>query len=98
VIDISARFLVSALSYFLNSFSSHKEKAGVVFGHENDSFDSSAVLIVIALIFGGVQLLHIYNIYGKGSNRWYYYGSVGVIGLIGIILAAWGFLKKQTTK
>jgi hypothetical protein len=56
------------------------------------------VLIVIALIFGGVQLLHIYNIYGSGSNKWYYYGSVSAIGLIGIILVVWSLLKKQTTK
>lgn len=62
------------------------------------AFVLGVVLIVVALIFGGVQLLHIYNIYGKGSNRWYYYGAVGVIGLIGIILAVWSLLKKQTTK
>jgi hypothetical protein len=57
-----------------------------------------AVFIVIALIFGGVQVLHIYNIYGIPENRWYYYGSVAVIGLIGIALVVWSFLKKQTTE
>jgi len=54
------------------------------------------LLIVVALILGGVQILHIYNIYGSSSNKWYYYGSVGAIGLIGIILTAWGLMKKET--
>jgi len=54
-----------------------------------------AALIIVALIVGGVQLLHVYNIYGAGSNRWYFYGAVGAVGLIGIILAAWGWLKKE---
>jgi len=56
------------------------------------------VLVIIALILGGVQLLRIYNVYGSGSNKWYYYGSVGAIGLLGIILALWSFLRKQTAK
>jgi hypothetical protein len=55
------------------------------------------VIIIIALIFGGVQLLHVYNIYGSGSNKWYYYGSIGVIGLVGIMVTVWSLLKKQTT-
>jgi hypothetical protein len=57
-----------------------------------------AALVVIAVIVGGVQLLHIYNIYGSGSNKWYFYGAVGAIGLIGIALAAWGLLKEETPK
>lgn len=57
-----------------------------------------AVLIIVALIVGGVQLLHIYNIYGAGSNRWYFYGAVGVIGVVGIALAAWGWLRKEAPK
>ena len=52
-------------------------------------------LILTALIFGGVQLLHIYNIYGRGSNRWYFYGAVGTIGILGIMLVAWGLLRKE---
>ena len=56
------------------------------------------VLIIIALIVGGVQLLHLYNIYGAGENRWYFYGAVAVIGIIGIILAAWGLMKKEEMK
>ena len=53
-----------------------------------------AVLIVIALILGGVQLLHVYNIYGDISNKWYFYGAVGAIGLVGILATAWGLMKK----
>jgi hypothetical protein len=62
------------------------------------------VLIIIALVAGGVQILRIYNIYGNGnlygdaSNRWYFYGGVGLIGLIGIILVAWTLLKKDRPK
>ncbi len=55
-----------------------------------------AVLIIIALILGGVQVLHIYNIYGSSANKWYYYGGVAVIGIIGIALAAYGLLNKET--
>jgi hypothetical protein len=55
-----------------------------------------AVLIIVALILGGLQLLHIYNIYGTSDYKWYFYGAVGVIGLIGIILAAWGLMNKDT--
>jgi ABC-type enterochelin transport system permease subunit len=58
----------------------------------------AAVLVVIALILGGVQDLHIYNIYGASSNKWYFYGAVGIILLLGIILAAWGLLRKETAK
>lgn len=54
------------------------------------------LLFVVALVFGGLQLLHIYNIYGPGSNKWYFYGAVGTIGIIGIILAAWGIPKEKT--
>lgn len=57
-----------------------------------------AVFVIIALIVGGVQILRIYNIYGSSSNRWYFYGGVGAIGLIGIVLAAWAFVKKDTPK
>ena len=56
------------------------------------------VLILIALILGGIQLLHLFSgaIYGSSSNKWYFYGSVGAIGLVGIILAAWSLMKKGT--
>jgi len=54
------------------------------------------VLIIVALILGSLQLLHIYNIYGTSDNKWYFYGAVGVIGFIGIIVTAWGLMKKET--
>jgi len=53
------------------------------------------VLIAIALILGGVQDLRIYNIYGDGANKWYFYSSVGIILLIGIALAAWSYMRRQ---
>jgi hypothetical protein len=56
------------------------------------------VLIIIALILAAVQ--HFYygpngqSLYGADANKWYFYGLVGVIGLIGIILAAWSYMRK----
>ncbi len=52
------------------------------------------LLILIALILGVVQHFNLlgYNIYGSQDNKWYFYGLVGVIGLIGIILAAWSLM------
>lgn len=57
-----------------------------------------AVLIIIALILGAVRYSQSYDFgiaYGSG-NGWYFYGLAGVIGLIGIIMAAWSFMKKAT--
>ena len=51
------------------------------------------VLIIIAIILGAVQHFS-YNFYGDPSNKWYFYGGVGIIGLVGIILLAWSYLKK----
>jgi uncharacterized membrane protein YbjE (DUF340 family) len=54
------------------------------------------VLIVIALIFGAVRYIHAYDFgvgYGSGYG-WYFYGLLGIAGLIGIILAAWSFTKR----
>ena len=56
------------------------------------------VLIVIAVILGGIQVSHAYNIYGATAHKWYFYGGVAVIGIVGIILAAWAALKKETPK
>jgi len=56
------------------------------------------VLVLIALILGGVQDLHIANIYGSAENKWYFYGAVGAVLLIGIVLIAWGLLKKEAPK
>jgi NADH:ubiquinone oxidoreductase subunit 6 (subunit J) len=57
-----------------------------------------AALIIIALILGGLQDLHIANIYGGAENKWYFYGAVGAVLLAGIILVAWGLLKKEVPK
>jgi Na+/melibiose symporter-like transporter len=57
-----------------------------------------ALLIIIAIILGAVQHFQVYNIYGDDSNKWYFYGLVGVIGLIGIILAAWSLMKTEQPK
>ncbi len=56
---------------------------------------SGLLLIVISVIVAAVQDLHIYNIYGDVSNKWYFYGAVSAILILGIILAAWGFVKKS---
>jgi NADH:ubiquinone oxidoreductase subunit 6 (subunit J) len=56
------------------------------------------VLVFIALVLGGVQDLHIANIYGGAENKWYFYGAIGAVLLIGIVLIAWGLLKKETPK
>lgn len=53
------------------------------------------VLIIIALILGAVQHFGVANIYGSDDNKWLFYGLVAVIGLIGIILAAWSYLRKK---
>jgi hypothetical protein len=57
-----------------------------------------AILIIISLILGGLQILHIHNIYGSSGNKWYFYGSVAVIGLVGIVLAAWSLMKEAPKK
>ena len=56
-----------------------------------------ALLIIIALILGGLQILHIYDVVSHPTPT-YYYVLVGIIGLIGIIIAAWGLMKKETPK
>jgi hypothetical protein len=53
------------------------------------------VLLVISLIMGGVQDLHVYNIYGSGANKWNFYSFIGIVLLIGIALVAWSYLKRQ---
>jgi predicted tellurium resistance membrane protein TerC len=55
---------------------------------------AGVLLIIIALILGVVQHFS-FNIYGDASNKWYFYGAVGILGLIGIIVAAWGLMKKE---
>jgi Kef-type K+ transport system membrane component KefB len=56
------------------------------------------VFIIIALIMGIMQHFGVYSFYGDESNKWYFYGGIGVIGLIGIILAVWATMKQETKK
>lgn len=51
------------------------------------------LLVIIAIILALVQHFGGYNLYGDISNKWYFYGLLMVIGIIGIILAAWGYMK-----
>jgi len=53
------------------------------------------VLMVIALILGGVQDLHAYNIYGSAANKWYFYSVIGIVFLVGIALVLWSYMKRQ---
>jgi hypothetical protein len=53
-----------------------------------------AILIIIALILGIVQHFNVYNFYGDTANKWYFYGLVAIIGIIGIIAAVWAYIKK----
>jgi len=62
-----------------------------------------ALLIVIALILGGLQFFWDSNGYGYDftptlGRRLVVYGLFGVIGLIGIIIAAWVLMKKEAPK
>ena len=54
------------------------------------------VLIIIALILGALDLSGAYT-YG-GMRHLYVYGIAGIIGLIGIILAAWSYMMKPKPK
>lgn len=57
-----------------------------------------ALLIIIALILGGIQISHSsYSIVSHPTPTWFY-AVVGIIGLIGIIIAAWALMKKETPK
>mgnify|MGYP001600229153 CR=1 FL=1 len=53
------------------------------------------ILITIAIILGAVQHFGVVNIYGSGDTyKWLFYGLIAVIALIGIILAAWSYMRK----
>ncbi|HVP41716.1 MAG TPA: hypothetical protein VMS95_07165 [Candidatus Krumholzibacteriaceae bacterium] len=56
------------------------------------------LLIIIAIILAAVQHSNAYNFYGDVSNKWYFYGLVIVIGIIGLILIAWGYMKGSSAK
>lgn len=56
------------------------------------------VLILIAILLFLVQ--HFYfgpnnqSLYGSEGNKWYFYGLVGITGLIGLIVAAWSYMRE----
>jgi uncharacterized membrane protein len=56
------------------------------------------VLIAVALILGGIQFFRFANIYGSIAYRWYFYAALAVTGVVGIVLAVWGLLKKEAVK
>jgi hypothetical protein len=53
-----------------------------------------AVLIIIAIILAITQHYNIYNFYGDVANKWYFWGGIIIIGIIGLIIAAWSYIKK----
>jgi predicted phage tail protein len=53
------------------------------------------VLIIIAIIIGALRLS---NAYTFGGHATAVYGIAGIIGLIGIILAAWSYMMKPKPK
>jgi uncharacterized membrane protein YecN with MAPEG domain len=55
-------------------------------------------LIFIALILGGLQDMRVANIYGGVENKWYFYGVVGAVLLVGVVFVAWGLFKKEAPK
>ena len=56
------------------------------------------VLIIVALIAGGLQISDVYKLSGNPAHTPYFYAGVVVIGAIGVILAAYGLLRKETPK
>jgi hypothetical protein len=53
------------------------------------------LLIIIAVILFGIQYSsHVFSIYDSTTTKYGYYGGVAVIGIIGLILAAYGYMKK----
>jgi hypothetical protein len=54
------------------------------------------VLVIIAIILAIVQHFNIYNFYGDVANKWYFWGAAAIIGIIGLIIAIWSYMKKAT--
>jgi len=57
------------------------------------------VLVLIAIILFAIQYgAHMFSIYDSDTTKYGYYGGAGVIGLIGLILAAYGYMKNPAAK
>ncbi len=55
------------------------------------------VLIIIGIILAGLRYFQVYDFgfaYGEGIG-WEFYVIALIIFIIGIILAAWGYMKKE---
>jgi len=52
-----------------------------------------ALLIIIAIILAAVQLIG--KKFDSSNIKWYFRALFVIIGLIGIILAGWGLMKKK---
>jgi len=55
-----------------------------------------AILIIIALIVGGYEEFAKADLYGASSNKWYFWALIAIVFIIGIILVAWAYMKKET--
>jgi surface polysaccharide O-acyltransferase-like enzyme len=53
------------------------------------------LLVVIAVILAAVQHFSIYNIYGSIDYKWYFYGLVAVIAIVGVLIVAWSYMMKK---
>jgi hypothetical protein len=56
------------------------------------------LLIIVALVLGGIDYLGFYDFGPMFGRHLYFYGVVGVIGLVGIILAIWSLMKQEAPK
>jgi spore maturation protein SpmA len=54
------------------------------------------LLIIIAIILAAINLIA--KKFDSSDIKWYFRGLFVVIGLIGIVLAAWGLMKKTPQK
>lgn len=54
------------------------------------------LLIIIAIILGAVHFIG--KIFYASDVKWAFRGLVIIIGIIGIILLAWGFMKGSSPK
>lgn len=57
-------------------------------------------LIMVAMLLGAIQDLRIFNIYGSGDYKWYFYSALIIILVAGIAVAVWPYKKNrlQATK